>query len=209
MRLILFTGFLGSGKTTALLSLAGYLSRNLPPRSIAIIENEIGAANVDGQLLARSAYEVRDLTQGCICCTLTGQLLLALEEIRRDLKPRYLLVEATGVAHQTIADVIASAQPGLVPFSIAVVDAARWPELMESLPLLIGGQLARADLILINKAETVAEGDLRRLEEDMEEFNADSPRRRISAENDDLDAFWRKVVAHGGELPEARLSLAV
>ena len=60
MRLIIFTGFLGSGKTTALLSLAAHLSRRLPPRAIAVIESEIGAANVDGRLLAESAYAVRD-----------------------------------------------------------------------------------------------------------------------------------------------------
>ncbi|GHV57285.1 hypothetical protein FACS189460_3570 [Deltaproteobacteria bacterium] len=194
MRLILFTGFLGSGKTTALLSLAACLNRDLPPKSIAIIENEIGAANVDGLLLAQSSYEVRDLTQGCICCTLTGQLLQALEEIERDIQPRYLLVEATGLAHRTIAEIIAASRPGRRPFSIALADASRWPELMDALPMLISSQLAQADLILINKAETASEEELTRLENDLLEINLTVPRRRLSAENDDLDDFWRKVV---------------
>ncbi len=194
MRLILITGFLGSGKTTALLSLARYLSRDHEPREIVIIENEIGEANVDGRLLAETTYEVRDLTAGCICCTLSGQLLSALDEIRRDLNPQWLLVEATGLAHQTIADVVRQAVPGLKPLSLVVVDAARWEELMENLPMLISTQVERADFVLINKIDAVSEEELSRVEDEVREINDSRPCHRISAAGGDLDDIWRKVV---------------
>jgi G3E family GTPase len=170
------------------------LEGKTPPKSIVILENEIGEANVDGLLLANRAYEVRSLTQGCLCCTLTGQFLEALKEIRRDLAPLYLLVDVSGVAHQTVIDVITSAWPGFKPFNIAVADAARWQELIDRMPMLIGSQLLNADLILINKAETVSADDLDRLEGDMDEINPVSPRFRLSVENDNLEFFWSQMV---------------
>ncbi|MDL2226483.1 GTP-binding protein [Deltaproteobacteria bacterium OttesenSCG-928-M10] len=193
MRLILLTGFLGSGKTTAMLSLARHLSRDRDPKSIVIIENEIGEANVDGELLAGSAYEVRDLTAGCICCTLSGQLIGALEEIRRELKPEWLLIEATGIAHQTIADVISQSVPGLTPFSIVLADAPRWEELMENLPMLITTQVENADVVLINKVDAVSPAELDRVEEEIREITS-RPYFKTSALDTDLTDLWKKVV---------------
>lgn len=196
MRLIIITGFLGSGKTTALLSLARHLGRDLEPRDIVIIENEIGQANVDGRLLGQSAYEVRDLTAGCICCTLSGQLVNALEEIRRDLDPRWLLIEATGIAHQTIADVISQSVPGLKPFSLVLVDAPRWDELMENLPMLISTQVERADFVLINKIDAAPAEEADRVEQEVRELNDQAPCRRVSAVGDDLNDLWKEVIDH-------------
>ncbi len=193
MRLIILTGFLGSGKTTAMLSLARFLSRDHDPKSIVIIENEIGEANVDGALMADSAYEVRDLTAGCICCTLSGQLMTALDEIKRDLNPQWILIEATGIAHQTIADVIRQSSPGLDPFSIVLADAPRWDELMETLPMLIGTQIENADLVLINKIDAVSPEDLALVEEDIKELTQ-SPCYKVALQSEELDDLWRKVV---------------
>ncbi|MDR1921542.1 MAG: cobalamin biosynthesis protein P47K [Candidatus Adiutrix sp.] len=193
MRLILITGFFGSGKTTVLISLARYLSAGLAPKSIVIIENEIGAANVDGLLLQETNYEVRDLTSGCICCSLSGQLAGAIEEIRADLNPQWLLIEASGLAHQTIVDVIARSGPGLRPFSIVLADAQRWDELMENMPMLISTQMEKADLILLNKADAAAPDELARAEEEIRAIS-EKPCCRISAAKDELSALWGKVV---------------
>lgn len=193
MQLIIITGFLGSGKTTVLLRLAHYLSRHNHPRSIVIIENEIGEANVDGLLMSQTNYEVRDLTAGCICCTLSGQLIAALDEIRKDLDPKWLLVEATGIAHQTIADVIRQSSPLLKPFSVVLVDAQRFDEIMENLPMLIGTQIENADLILINKIESLASDALKQIENEVREFNEQSPLLRFKADPEDLEVL-RKVV---------------
>ena len=194
MKMILLTGFLGSGKTTAMLSLADYLSRSYNPKSIVIIENEIGEANVDGALLAESAYEVRDLTSGCICCTLSGQLIAALEEIRRNLKPEWLLIEATGIAHRTIADIIGQSIPGLKPFSIVLADAQRWAELMENLPMLITTQVENANVVLINKIDAVSPDELALVEEEVQEITS-CPCFKTSIQNADLGGLWEKVVA--------------
>lgn len=195
MRLIIITGFLGSGKTTAMLNLAAYLSRENGPDSIVIIENEIGEANVDGSLLSQSTYEVRDLTAGCICCTLSGELIAALEDIRKNLNPEWLLIEATGIAHQTIANVISQSVVGLRPFSLVLADAERWDELMENLPMLICTQLEIADTILLNKVDAVEPAVVKQIQLEVEEIS-DAPCHLVSALSDNLDDLWRKVVEY-------------
>lgn len=195
MKLIIITGFLGSGKTTAMLKLAAYLSRESGPESIVIIENEIGEANVDGRLLSGSNYEVRDLTAGCICCTLSGELIGALEDIRSKFDPQWLLIEATGIAHQTIARVISQSVVGLKPFSLVLADAERWDELMENLPMLISTQLEIADAILLNKVDAVDGAASDRIEEEIRELSA-APCFRVSALSDNLDELWRKVLEY-------------
>lgn len=160
MQLIILAGFLGSGKTSILLHLARYLAakENFRPGALVIIENEIGTAGVDGKALGGQGYQVRELTAGCICCTLAGDLLATVDEIKKDLGPRWLLIEATGIAQHRIADLVRQhlgygAPP---PLTLALADAERWFELMDGLPMLISRQIEGADLVLINKSDLVA-----------------------------------------------------
>lgn len=94
------TGFLGSGKTT----LINHLLENYPGERIAIIENEFGAVGVDGGLLGQhSGIEVIELTNGCVCCSVRGELTEALKNLleQRDagqLNFDRLLLETTGLA---------------------------------------------------------------------------------------------------------------
>ncbi len=96
----ILTGFLGSGKTTLL----NYLLEQHPGERIAIIENEFGAVGVDGGLLGqRSGIEVIELTNGCVCCSVRGELTEALHDLlaRKDagtLLFDRLLLETTGLA---------------------------------------------------------------------------------------------------------------
>ncbi|WP_159566530.1 CobW family GTP-binding protein [Budvicia diplopodorum] len=96
----ILTGFLGSGKTT----LINHLLEQYPDERIAIIENEFGAVGVDGGLLGKhSAIEVIELTNGCVCCSVRGELTEALHDLlnRRDtgaLRFDRLLLETTGLA---------------------------------------------------------------------------------------------------------------
>ncbi len=94
------TGFLGAGKTT----LINHLLANNPQEKIAIVENEFGAANIDSALLRPQAgIEIIELTSGCVCCSVRGELTEALHDLlnRRDagtLNFDRLILETTGVA---------------------------------------------------------------------------------------------------------------
>jgi G3E family GTPase len=196
MNILLFTGFLGSGKTTVLLSLAEWLAGKEDPGKVVIIENEIGDVNVDGKLLSGSSFETRDLTSGCICCTLSGELILALQDIKETINPSWILIEATGLAHQTIADVIERALPRNPPRSVVVVDSERWEELYENIPFLLTAQVERADIIVINKIDVVDDDELQRIENDVKDINPESPLLKVAASRDKLDEVWRKVIAN-------------
>jgi G3E family GTPase len=197
MQILLFTGFLGSGKTTVLLNLAEYLAKDGGPGKVVIIENEIGDVNVDGKLLSGSSFETRDLTSGCICCTLSGELIKALQDIKESIDPSWILIEATGLAHQTIADVIERALPLTPPKSAVVVDSERWEELYENIPFLITAQIERADLIIINKIDSVDDDELRRIENDVKDINSESPLIKVAASRDRLDDIWQEVIVNG------------
>jgi G3E family GTPase len=79
MKLLLVTGFLGSGKTSLILALARAARER--GRRTAIIVNEIGEIGIDDQLMRRLDLDVWELTNGCICCTLTADLITTLQKL--------------------------------------------------------------------------------------------------------------------------------
>jgi G3E family GTPase len=89
------TGFLGSGKTTLLNRI---LTENHGKR-IAVIENEFGEVGVDQELVIGAEEEIFEMNNGCICCTVRGDLIRILGNLmkRRD-KFDYIMVETTGMA---------------------------------------------------------------------------------------------------------------
>lgn len=91
----ILTGFLGSGKTTLLNRI---LSEHHGKR-IAVIENEYGEINIDHALVINADEEIFEMSNGCICCTVRGDLIRVLGNLmkRRD-KFDYVLIETTGLA---------------------------------------------------------------------------------------------------------------
>ncbi|HEX3867031.1 MAG TPA: GTP-binding protein, partial [Gemmatimonadaceae bacterium] len=89
------TGFLGSGKTTLLNRI---LTENHGKR-IAVIENEFGEIGIDNDLVVNAEEEIFEMNNGCICCTVRGDLIRILGNLmrRRD-KFDYILIETTGLA---------------------------------------------------------------------------------------------------------------
>lgn len=96
----ILTGFLGSGKTT----LINYLLEHNQGERIAIIENEFGSVGVDGDLIkGASNVEVIELSNGCVCCSIRGELTESLQGLLQridsgDLKVDRLILETTGLA---------------------------------------------------------------------------------------------------------------
>lgn len=148
------TGFLGAGKTT----LINNLLKKYEGKQFALVENEFGEVSIDTKLIKGvDASQMFELKQGCICCTISDEYELVLQELAvRFSNVEHLLVETTGVADP--AGVI---QPffrdenlkELYEFSgtICMVDAIHFngsPEKEISLK-----QLSVADLVLINKSE--------------------------------------------------------
>jgi G3E family GTPase len=207
MRTILITGFLGSGKSTVLLSLAAYLNKKVGPKAVVIIENEIGDTVLTSKCAGSFFGDMSsvEMTNDCICCTLTGELSGLLEDIQSSINPSWLLVEASSLTHQSIKDTIHQKLNIFEPLSILIIDASRWLKMYKEVPMLVGTQAERADFILVNKTDTVPQDELDKVAADIRNLNPSSPMRLIDATKDFLDDFWADLVAEA-EGDELRLA---
>lgn len=181
-------GFLGAGKTTLL----NHLLRQSERRKIAVIVNEFGAVNVDASLVVKTDEEITQLSNGCICCTLRGDLLQAVDKLLRERDLDAILIESTGIGEPLpIAQSFCltpeelELDPGIpnlvgrvyVDAMVTVVDSAQFFPLWnreDSIPgddvgrgfgELLTEQLEFADIVVLNKVELADPDDLQRLRE--------------------------------------------
>src|SRR5688572_5925331 len=159
------TGFLGSGKTTLLNRI---LSEKHGKR-IAVIENEFGEVGVDSELVIGAEEELFETNNGCICCTVRGDLIRILGQLmkRRD-KFDYILIETTGMADpgpvaQTFFLDDELKNQFQLDAIVTMVDAKHFEQHVDELNEP-AEQVAFADLVLLNKTDLVDEAALARIE---------------------------------------------
>lgn len=153
---IVFCGFLGSGKTSAVCQLL----QQCPERRTAVLLNEFGELSVDAARLPRQdGLTLTEIGGGSIFCMCKkGALLAALHRLAEEVRPELLLIEASGLAEP--ADLAQLLQlPPLAavfapPRTVTVVDALNYPKLATILPAL-AEQVRVADLLLVNKSDRV------------------------------------------------------
>lgn len=169
------TGFLGSGKTTLLNRI---LSEQHGKR-IAVIENEFGEIGVDQELVIGAEEELFEMNNGCICCTVRGDLIRILGTLmKRREKFDYILIETTGLA-----------DPGPVAQTFFVDDEMRDKLHLDGIVTLVDArhvllhlddsseaqeQIAFADVIVLNKTDLVGEDQLNALEARIQRMNANA-----------------------------------
>ena len=91
----ILTGFLGAGKTTLL----NHILSNQEGLKTAVLVNEFGEIGIDNELVVSTNEDMVELSNGCICCSINGELLEAVDRILKRPKPvEYLVVETTGLA---------------------------------------------------------------------------------------------------------------
>jgi G3E family GTPase len=88
------SGFLGAGKTTFIKLL---LEKAIKDEQVVLIENEFGEIGIDGGFLKDTGIEIREMSQGCICCSLVGDFAASLKEILTTYKPDRIIIEPSGV----------------------------------------------------------------------------------------------------------------
>ena len=168
----ILTGFLGSGKTTLLNRI---LSEQHGKR-IAVIENEFGEVGIDQALVINAEEEIFEMANGCICCTVRGDLIRVLGNLmkRRD-KFDYVVVETTGLA-----------DPGPVAQTFFMDDEISSEFSLDGIITLVDTfhinqqlgrsnesteQIAFADVIVLNKTDLVKDSELDNLEARLREMN--------------------------------------
>ena len=154
MHLLLFTGFLGSGKTSLIIPLAKAVVKS--ERRAAIVVNEIGEIGIDNQLMRQLDLNVWELVAGCICCTLSADLVTTLQKLDADYAPDLVVVEPSGAADPR--NIIRAlpyyhGRPLASLRTVSLVDPLRLDMLMEVMTPLITAQIQHADVIVITKSD--------------------------------------------------------
>ncbi len=192
MKILLLSGFLGSGKTSALLQMASYMVRNSRKdgTSVMIIENEIGEVGVDDKVLKAQGLQVKELFAGCACCTGGADLLADLRTIQKTVDPEWVIIEATGVAYpRQIRDSVETCFK--IPVKIlALADAKRWKRLHAYMAQLIEAQVDAADCILLNKVDLVEKAEADAIEGELHRYNPASRIWQVVANQPMDDQIW-------------------
>lgn len=168
----LIGGFLGSGKTTLLRHI---LSAPRLPKKIALMINEIGEVVIDAKVLKSLGSGVVEMPNGCICCSVSGDFIQGLLDIKKNFSPDRILVEPTGIAEP---GKILSAlyQPPLetefrVEPTVIVLDVSGFEKLYRQISYLYVMQIKTADIILLNKMDLVNPKIAGKVEREVQKLN--------------------------------------
>ena len=197
MEVLLFGGFLGSGKTTVINALLHDLTAL--GKTAATVENEIGAVGIDDVLVAQTGLKVTPLFGGCVCCEISGDLVRAVGQIADEVNPDWLVVEMTGLALMTdVLSVLSRyGRPDIPVHPVSVVDASRLGMLSGVMAPVLERQLRGAELVLVNKADVVQP-----TREQLEVIAGWAPGARIrtvSAEKTEDTILWQTILEGIGE----------
>nr|HML27178.1 GTP-binding protein [Methanomethylovorans sp.] len=199
MKVIIIGGFLGSGKTTTLLSLGRHMVEK--GHRVAIIVNEIGEVGVDGETLSGSGLIAKELTSGCICCTLRISMEYTLQTLEEEYDPDVLIIEPTGIALPLqIKEHVALM--GLPDLSFApvvtLVDASRFNVELSQVPKFITTQIEEAEVLCVNKIDLVDRETLVSVTGRLMDLNPDALIVEFSARRADAQ-FMRFIDLLAGE----------
>lgn len=193
----LITGFLGVGKTTALLHL---LAQRPPGAPWAVLVNEFGQVGVDGVTLEQAGVAVREVPGGCICCSAQLPLKVTLTRLLREVKPARLLIEPTGLGHPAgVIDALRSeglANAVELHNVICLVDPRQLNDARYRDLDTYQDQLALADVLVANKVDLASLEELQAFED----FGAKCyPPKRLLAQVSQgaLDPAWLELPTAG------------
>ena len=156
LKIDVISGFLGAGKTTFIKRI---LNTNLKNEKVVLIENEYGEVSVDTDLLLDSNIEIKELSQGCICCSLVGDFSKSLTEIIEKFNPDRILIEPSGVGK--LSDVIkAIADANLDEFInslVCMVDAKKAKMYDKNFGEFFVDQIKNAQTVILSRMDVVKE----------------------------------------------------
>ncbi|KAJ7475678.1 cobW-domain-containing protein [Mycena latifolia] len=181
-----FTGFLGAGKTSVILSLLPRLAKDY---KVVLLKNEFGDIEVDSKLAKQSSLAaVSEILNGCMCCVLVGQMQTALLEIRDKYRPDRIIIECSGSAFPAtlafqIRELERQTQGDLkLDAIVTVVDAENFAG-YEDISPTAKMQASYTDIILINKWELVDDRALDTVLDHLHTLNDLTPKIRCQGRN--------------------------
>ncbi len=160
----IISGFLGSGKTTLL----NHILKNQIGLKTAVLVNEFGEIGIDNDLIIEGSEDMIELNNGCICCSINGELLNTVSKVlERSEKIDYLIVETTGLADPLpVAMTFAAGdlrEKVRLDSIITVIDGENFDFEINSTNIAYS-QILYGDILLLNKCDLVNEEQLKKVE---------------------------------------------
>ena len=167
----IFSGFLGAGKTTLIKKL---IDEAYKGEKLVLIENEFGEIGIDGGFLKDAGVEINEMNSGCICCSLVGDFGRALEQVIEQFAPERILIEPSGVGK--LSDIISAVENleldnvQLNGFT-TVVDAKKAKIYMKNFGEFFNNQVEHASSIILSHTAGMDETKLAKAVELLREHN--------------------------------------
>ena len=170
----IFSGFLGAGKTTLIKKL---IEEAYKGEKVVLIENEFGEIGIDGGFLKDAGVEINEMNSGCICCSLVGDFGKALEKVIADFHPDRILIEPSGVGK--LSDIIQAVEDldleevKLNGFT-TIVDAKKVKIYMKNFGEFYNNQIETANTIILSRTDGMKEEKLDQCVAMIREHNKDA-----------------------------------
>ena len=217
-RIDIVSGFLGAGKTTFIQRL---LDEALKTEKVVLIENEFGEIGIDGGFLKDAGIEIREMNQGCICCSLVGNFEKSLQEVVETYKPDRIIIEPSGVGK--LSDIIGAVKAVSANLdveldaAVTIVDAQKAKLYSKNFGEFFNNQILYAGTVVLSRTDIAAEEKVDTAVKIVKEINpkaqvVTTPEAQLSGEQliriisgkDDLEESMMKEVmervhAHEGE----------
>ena len=154
----IISGFLGAGKTTFIQKL---LQEALKGENVVLIENEFGEIGIDSGFLKSSGIEIREMNQGCICCSLVGDFETSLKEVIETYKPDRILIEPSGVGK--LSDILSAVKtvsanlPVQLDGAVTVVDSSKAKLYNKNFGEFFDDQIRFATSIVLSRTDIATE----------------------------------------------------
>lgn len=213
VQVIVVGGFLGSGKTTTIINMGKYLAEK--GKKVAIIVNEIGEVGIDGDVIKRFGFDTKEITSGCICCSLKVGLRTTVTLLAKEYNPDILMIEPTGIAFpHLIRDEVELMNLGeqvkMAPL-VTLIDGSRFKPLMKEVKEFAMRQIIDAEILGINKVDLIEPIRIPILEASVQQLN---PKARIvllsgKDTGERFESFMRMVLPEMEEIPEKAPEVAI
>ena len=172
MKIDIYSGFLGAGKTTLIKKMIqeGYRGQKL-----VLIENEFGEIGIDGGFLQDAGINITEMNSGCICCSLVGDFGKALTKVIEEYNPDRIIIEPSGVGK--LSDVIGAVKKVTTDditlgYTVAVVDCGKVKVYMKNFGEFYNNQIETASTIILSRTDSVPQAKLDAAVELLREHNS-------------------------------------
>ncbi|WP_373897915.1 CobW family GTP-binding protein [Haloimpatiens sp. FM7315] len=169
------SGFLGAGKTTFIKKLLKVFN---PSYRVVVLENEFGEEGIDGEVIKEEGYDVIELEQGCICCSLKINFLKAVQDIILKFNPSYIIIEPTGlgVLSEIIKVIECKELKEMCKITslITIIDGLNYEDELEAFGDFFQDQIKSANTLVVSKTLEISSETKKRIVNSLENINKDA-----------------------------------